>query len=314
MLSTVRRCAARNLAMVLLGAAALVALPTAAMADDPPVSCTPPAVAQWRDDGTFICRVPGGTTTPEPEGPGGGGSSVPTCDLAAAPPPQAHIEDEVLSGPYCSGTQFCVTTELVIPYAGAQGERPNEDSETRHRFCSSGGTYTLVETWWSDDEEEGPTLIERALSAVGQIDLATPTLGTSPAVRTLVGLDTWFWAGGAAPSASGSAFDLVATATFSSMTVTPGDGSAAFSCPLTTTAAAAATSCRHEYRRASNGGSATVGGRPAFRASVALVYDLVFTIGGNEVTVPGAPATLEAPVSSTDLRVDEVQSIVTEVR
>lgn len=298
--------------LALIFVAALVALSTSATAAP---SCTPPAVVEWLPGGGFTCTIPESETTPGSTTPGGedGGPAAPTCNLAAAPTPTGIVVGHVLEGPYCVGTRFCVTTDLIVPLALPDGDRPDEDSEARYRWCSTGFDYTLESSWWTG-EDEPPSLLERALTAIGQIDLATPTLRTSPSGRTLVTLDTWFWAGGATQTASGSAFDLVATATFRSMTVDPGDGSGAVTCPLTTTAAAASSDCRHTYRRASHRGSTTVGGRPAYRASVTLVYDLAFTIGGNQVTVPGAPTALEAPVSSAAIRVDEVQSIVTEVR
>ncbi|GAA3541509.1 hypothetical protein AFL01nite_25010 [Aeromicrobium flavum] len=313
MLNRVRRVMIALVVSVLTCAGTLIALSLAASPASAAPSCVPPAVIKWIGVSEYECVIPApepspGTTNPGGENPG---SPQPTCDLPAAPAPTS-LGDHVLEGPYCQGTRFCVTTDLVVPLALPDGEPPNEDSEARYRWCSSGGTYQLEESWWTG-EEEPPSLLERALSAIGQINLATPTLNTSPTGRTLVSLDTWFWAAGASPSATGSAFDLVATATFSSMTVDPGDGSGTISCPLTTTRAAAESDCSHAYRRMSSGGTATVGGRPAYSASVRLVYDLSFTVGGNAIVVPGAPATLEAPLDSAAIRVDEVQSIVTDV-
>jgi len=298
--------------LAVLFAAALVALSaTPAQADG---DCVPPAVLEMQPDGTFSCTIPGGGGTPGGETPGGQdpGAPQPSCDLAAAPAPSGQVAENLLEGPYCLGERFCVTTSVFVPMANPEGDAPTEDSEGRIRWCSTGADYQWESAWWTG-ENEPPSLLERARTAIGQIDLATPTLRTSPTGRTLVSLDTWFWAGGATQTASGSAFDLVATATFASMSVDPGDGSGAFSCPLTTTREAAQSDCRHAYRRASVGGSASVGGRPAHSASVRLVYDLAFTVGGTPVVVPGAPTTLEAPLASAPIRVDEVQSIVTEV-
>ncbi|MCD9155085.1 hypothetical protein [Aeromicrobium duanguangcaii] len=312
MLSRSRHLIAVISGLAVFFAATLVALSaTAARADD---DCDPPAVLDMQPDGTFSCTIPGGTGNPGSETPGGEGPGAPqpSCDLAAAPAPTGQVAESIIDGPYCVGERFCVTTSVFVPMANPPGEPPNEDSEGRLRFCSSGLEYQWESAWWTG-EEEPPTLLERARTAIGQIDLATPTLRTSPSGRTLVRVDTWFWATGASTSESGSAFDLVATATFASMSVDPGDGSGAFSCPLTTTSDAAASDCLHRYRRASLGGGATVDGRPAYRASVRLVYDLSFTVGGTPVVVPGAPTTLEAPVATAAIRVDEVQSIVTGV-
>ncbi|MTB88539.1 hypothetical protein H9L21_13830 [Aeromicrobium senzhongii] len=313
MLIHVRRAIVAIAVGALAFAGALVAMSSSATAAAP--TCVPPAVVKWVGVSQYVCVIPADEPSPGATTPGGEDSSgpgAPSCDLAAAPAPSGLVAEHLLEGPYCLGTRFCVTTDLIVPLALPDGEPPNEDSEERYRWCSTGGAYQLESSWWTG-ENEPPSLLERALSAIGQIDLATPTLSTSPTGRTLVTLDTWFWASGASTSATGSAFDLVATATFASMSVDPGDGSGAFSCPLTTTRAAAESDCRHAYRRASLGGSTSVEGRPAYSASVRLVYDLSFTVGGTPVVVPGAPTTLEAPVASAPIRVDEVQSIVTEV-
>lgn len=312
MLTGTRRGVVAITVLGLAFAAALLSVSVSAEAEE--YDCVPPDIVRALPGGAFECITVVTDETPGPTAPGGGdsGPAEPTCNLAAAPAPSAHIAPHVLEGPYCSGTRFCVTTELVIPFGHPEGDRPTEDSEARYRFCSSGGNWSLESSWWTG-EDEPPSLLERARSAIGRIDLATPTLNTSPSGRTLVGLDTWFWAAGASTTATGSALDLVATATFRSMSIDPGDGAGAITCPLTTTRAAARSDCRHTYRRASLGGSATVGGRPAHSASVRLVYDVNFTVGGNPITVPGAPTTMEAPAASAVIRVDEVQSIVTEV-
>lgn len=280
--------------------------PVVAADSDPPV-CNPPAIPV-SDGGTgYTCTIPGSGDDDDNGGEGGGD---PLCDINKGPNPYA---DKNPSGNFCMGTKTCVNIDLFAPLALPDGEPPNEDSKARVLMCyATFGGMDIIRTFWTDDDE--PSLLEQAMTAVGNIDLGTGTIRISPNTRTLVNLDTWFWMTGRQQVVTGSsAFGLVAIATFRNMTVKTGDGSSK-NCGWTTTEAAAKASCFYEYRHSSRNGTESVGGRPAYRVEVTAVYDLTFEIAGRPTAIQGAPTTLDAPAASAALRVDEVQSRVTKVR
>jgi len=300
------------IAALIAGTFVGVVAPASSASAGPP-ACPPPSVNEYLGNGAYsACHPPAGGNDPETPPAEGGGNGTPTCNLNMS---GGSLPGKADRGPnFCIDTDTCFNTGQVVPMAPPVGEPPNEDSEARMTWCyTMFGTLENVRTFWSDDEEP-PTRLQQAQEAIGNIDLGTPALATSPTGRTLVNLDTWFWMDGARDNVTGSsAFGLVAIATFRSMSVNPGDTSGSFGCPLVTSADEAEESCFHEYRRASNRGSATVGGRPAYQASVTAVYDLRFEVNGTSVSVPGAPATLDAAPADAAVRVDEVQSRVTAI-
>jgi hypothetical protein len=241
-----------------------------------------------------------------------GQPAPPTCDLAGAG--GTDYADKNRTANFCIDDDVCFTIDHFAPLKMPAGDKPNEDSKARVTMCYDGimGPPGVRRIFWSDDEE--PSLLEQAQTAIGQIDLGTPRIQVSPAGRTLVNLDTWFWTTGQQRTATGSsAFGLVAIATFRSMSVDPGDGTGSFACGWTTSADEAKQSCHHEYRRASVRGPESVGGRPAYGVRVTAVYDLRFEMDGAPITVNGAPLTLDAPPAQAAVRVDEVQTRVTGV-
>ncbi len=247
--------------------------------------------------------TPGGT----PGQPGDSGSSEPTCDLDSVQPSEY---DKNRTANFCSGTEVCYTRDLLPPLALPAGEPPNKDSVARSTMCSDGATTRAARVFWSDDEEP-PTPLEQARTAIDALDFTTPTVGVSPAARTLVNLDTWFWLEDVQPEVTASAFTVTATARLRTMTVDPGDGSGTFACnPVPTTAAAAAESCLKQYRKASVRGGASVDGRPAYEATVTTLYDLSFTLGGDPTTIAGAPTTIDGLPATVAVRVDEAQTVV----
>jgi len=275
--------------------------------------CVPPAEWKWVS-GTYACVIPGGGDPGQPGDPGDGGGGTPappTCDLEGRGGSESNAGNP--SPLYCIGTDVCYDADHTgPPLEPPEGEKPNEDSEPRVTWCYDGimGPPGVHRIFWSG-EEEIPSTYEQAMQAIGRIVLPTPDIHISPANRSIVNLDTWFWAEGLPPTESGSsAFGLVAYADFDRLVVDPGDGTGTLSCTATTSAAAQAD-CHHEYVRSSVRGSARVEGRPAFAVSAEAVYALRFEVGGNEVPVPGAPTTLTSPTATAALRVDEVQSVVT---
>lgn len=264
-------------------------------------------------DGSIQCTKyaeTGGPGTPGTPGGNDGSTSPPPCDLDGAGGTDYSDNDR---GPnFCMGTNVCFTTGQVIPFKPPEGKPPKEDSVAKMDWCYDGimGPPSLVRTYWSGQDDEPPSLLIQAQTAVAQLDFTAPAVGISPAGRTLVNLDTWFWAEGLQTKVTATAFTLVATADIKSMTVDPGDGTGPFACtPIATTAAEAQKSCLHEYRRSSRVGSAMVDGRPAFTATVTTVYGLTFTNGGEVIPIPGAPTTIEGPPATAAVRVDEVQTL-----
>ncbi|MFD1826515.1 MULTISPECIES: hypothetical protein [Mumia] len=272
--------------------------------------CTPPAVAEWTGLG-YKCVIPGGGGPGQPGDPGDGGTPAePTCDVSGMSPDDWAGRKP--SAVYCVGANPCIDVVALPPVALPDGEKPNEESEARVQVCLINGMHQWGAAYWSDDEPEVPSLLEQALEAVGNIDLATPVIQISPQNRTIVNLDTWFWATGQQQNQTGSsAFGLVAIATFEHLVVTTGDGTT-LTCEAASTREEAQTNCRHAYNRASVGGSESVDGRPAYAVTAESVYSLSFEVNGTPVAnIEGAPATLTSPTATAALRVDEVQSVVT---
>ncbi len=235
--------------------------------------------------------------------PGGGGQHQPTCTLV---PP----------GTWCNGTTPCYTEDWHPPYVLPEGDPPKPDTPALVDLClQSGGYYIAVRIYWaSEGEPPPPSLQDQARTATGQLSLALPALSTSPTRRTLVNLPTWFWIEGGDPEQVGSsAFGLRAIATVSSLDIATGDGTT-ITCPWTTSSTEAETSCDYTYRRASNDGTATQDGRPADTVSATSTWDIRFELNGVNVTIPGAPTTLQGPASTAVLRVAESQSVVTDTR
>ncbi len=314
MLNRTRSRAAALVATLLVAAGLAVVVPTSAAVANP--TCTPPAQASYDPgSGQYSCTVPGGGTPGTPGGGGGGGEPAePTCDLEGFGELGATYAEHDPRGPYCMGSNICWDTEVFPPMANPAGEKPSEEAEARIRWCQPSIFGPPSSTaYWSEDDDV-PSQLEQAQEAIGNIDLGQPTVNVSPAARTLVNLDTWFWVTGQQEQVSGSsAFGLVAIATFRSLSVNPGDGSDGIRCPFTASRGAAERDCFYTYKASSRRGGAEVNGRPAFRATARIVYDLRFEVGGNEVTVAGAPTTLEGPVGAVSVRVDEVQSTVTDI-
>ncbi|MCW2824567.1 MAG: hypothetical protein JWQ91_1484 [Aeromicrobium sp.] len=289
--------------------AVVLIAPSAEAADGP--TCDPPAVISFPASGGYVCTIPGGGGGAG--GGGGGGSNEPQCDLSYNEGAYLGLSPDS-SGNYCKGTTTCFNVAHFTPHPMPDGDKPNKDSKARIEFCFTTPFDTTVERiYWTDDEEP-PSLLEQALTAIGQIAITPPTVNVSPSGRTLVNLDTWFWVTGTQREATGSsAFGLVAIATLRSLTIDPGDGTGSFTCPWTATKEDAERDCYHEYRRASLRGSASVDGRPAYAVTARTVYDLRFEVNGSPSRIPGAPTTLEGPPGQTAVRVDEVQTTVKRV-
>ena len=220
---------------------------------------------------------------------------------------------------FCIGTRACYTTPTMPPLLLATGPKPQPDSVSMTDWCGMPrgvyGTTGPFRTYWSDSGKPAvPPLAAQATEATGNLDLALPTLKTSPVDRTLVTVPTWIWVSGAQATQTGSsAFGLVAVATIESLQVTTGDGGT-LTCPWTTSQQQAATDCQHVYTQASYDGTASWEGRPAYAVSASATWAVHFEMNGVAINIPGAPTTLTGPDTTAVLRVDEVQTIVTDAR
>lgn len=228
---------------------------------------------------------------------------MPLCDLSTP---------TVESGArlYCMGTTACYdSTTVAILNPPDPATQPAPDTKWHTRLCMTNGTWDPTAQW--DGQAAEPTLAVQAIEAIGKISLPTPTLRFNPTNRTLVNLDTWFWAERLTTKVlqGSSAFGLIAYATPDGLEVDPGDGSGVFPCQWVTTKS---DSCAYRYRRSSLGGTAFGhNGRPAYPATATATWTLTFENYGDPIPAPaGAPLTLDTQASAAVV-VDEVQTIVT---
>ena len=243
----------------------------------------------------YICS----TTDPGSDGPGGGDSGggyvPPTCEY------------EGVWNDFCRGDDACfINDPAAVQDTEENGldesTKPNEDSYAVYWECRrpDGSTYELY--YWNDDQPT-VTIEDRIRSAIGRLELPDIEASFSPPTRTLVNLDTWWWAEGA-PAATirgTEALGMVAVAEPRGLQVETGDGTS-LSCPMSVTASDV---CTHVYRRAGD-----------YTASVSIVYDLSFELNGTSIgsdQIPEEFRTLTVD-DDVDVPVREVQTRVTKVR
>ena len=231
-----------------------------------------------------------------------GGQTEPACGLVAP-------------ATFCMGETPCYYKENVVPYAPPRSKPPKKGSDWRVRMCISPltGGFLGEAVWLDENEPQPPSLQEQAQTAFGQLQVPGATLTFNPTTRTLVSLDTWFWAQGLASGdiTGSSAFGLVAIATPDHLELTPGDGSGSMNCDWVTTKS---DTCSYAYPRSSAGnGTTTVDGQGAYAANGQAVWDVAFEMNGNPVNIPGAPTELRGPQMNAAVRVVESQSLVTNV-
>ncbi len=305
MLSTIPRQPVRRgrpLASILLFGLLLVFLP---------VLVASPAAAEgehceYDEQGQYHCTQPGTPGEPGTPGDPGGGTSQPTCTLGG-------------QYTFCVGTNACYYEDWHPPFVLPEGPKPGDDAQPILRWCLPGGYGVfgppgLEIIWIGGDAPLPPSLAQQAQTAIGQIDLVLPDLLTSPTERTVVNLPTWFWLDGANSEQVGtSAFGLRAIATVKDIVVDTGDGSS-ITCPWVSSSAAAEDSCSYTYDRASRDGGASWQGRPAYEVAAHATWSLRFEMNGVNIVIPGAPTVLDGPSSTSVLRVDEVQSVVSDAR
>lgn len=230
----------------------------------------------------------GGSTT-SPGHPGGGGHE-PTCDLVAP-------------ATFCQGATPCYIKDVVTPFAPPPGPPPEGmgPGDWHVVMCLRGGAWMGTAVW--DTEPQPPSLFEQAQTAYGKLTAPSATLAFNPPARTIVNIQTWFWADGLTDQAitGSSAFGLVAIAEPDHLLVDPGDGSGELACPWTV---AASEACEYQYSRSSLAGT--------FPATAQAAWTVRFELGGTRINIPGAPTRFLGPTMSTAVDVDEIQTVVTD--
>lgn len=292
--------APRRVLPLLLGAvvaSVLVALgtSTAAVADDCPRVVIDP-------DGTThlenCVTIPGGGDGGD--GGGGGGGNAPACEFTG-------IWDE-----FCRGTAPCYkfdpanlqNDDYVRESLGQDlAEKPSDSDHLIYVSClPPGGERQDLYYWASEFEGETVSIRDRLLSAYAQLPLPAITPVFNPPTRTLVNLDTWWWAQGAQTTEARSpeALGLVAIAAPDKMTVTA--GAQTVTCPIVATRS---DECVMVFRRAGD-----------YDATVTVSYAVRFEIGGQPFTVPGGNEDVLTASRSAQVQVPvrEVQTLVERTR
>jgi hypothetical protein len=233
-----------------------------------------------------------------------GGSSAPSCDIASASP-----------ATFCWGSNPCYYKESVVPFDHPATPPPTPDAAWRVRYClesdQSGISAWVPLALWMGQEAPPPSMVDQALEATGRIELPSSVLSFNPTARTLVNLDTWFWAEGleVRELRGTGAFGLVAVAAPAGLEITPGDGSPMRTCPW---AIAKSDRCAYAYQHSSVGGSVLgLDGRAAYQASGRAVWTLRFELDGAPVLIDGAQTRLPGRLMNAPVVVAEVQTLVT---
>lgn len=263
-------------------ASARTCVKTAQVWNQDTLSYSTKCVEYSSDDGT------GGTD----ETDGSTGPSEPSCSMLAP-------------ATFCRGTAPCYVKDVVTPFAPPKSKPPKPDADWHVVMCLRTDLGIAGQTAWSGTAEwigtepQPPSLQEQARTAYGNLKLPAATLDFNPPTRTVVKVPTWFWAQGltATELTGSSAFGLVAIATPSELSLTPGDGSAQLACDWVT---AEADTCSYTYRHSGT-----------FTASAEATWKVRFEMNGTRINIPGAPTSISSPQWTAVVPVYEVQSTVT---
>ncbi|GAA2059097.1 hypothetical protein GCM10009757_39930 [Streptomyces cheonanensis] len=283
---------ARGLAVAALAVGLVYAVAQDARADTQDPDCYKPGGSGKL---IYVCHVPGGEESGNGggSGGGGGGSSQPSCDLSLAGEG---------SNRWCEGEYACwaniPSAAYPTPDTWPEGQ-PSEDSVYIYKNCQNAEGDGYDEWGWhTPQEEQGPSLQERAMMAFGQLNTPEFSLAFSPPGHSIIYIDTWWWAEGAPAGEirGSSALGVVAVGTPSHIEVDPGDGSGVMTCDFVTSESDA---CSYTYSRA---GDYTTSGR--------LVYDVHFEYDGSRLELPGLPDSLESGWQESGITVTESQAVV----
>ncbi|MET0931937.1 MAG: hypothetical protein ABWX74_20650 [Aeromicrobium sp.] len=219
---------------------------------------------------------------------GGGGTAQPSCELRPGDNVCIKGKSCLLNDP-AKNSEEDVADELPPKPEG-------DDWHVAYRSCEG---ETGIGTWyWSRDTE--PTPEELATTAFNQLKTPAYTVTFNPPTRTLVNLDTWWWAEGPdVEPITASAGSVTATAGPDRLEVDPGDGSGVMSCPFVTKRSDA---CSYTYLRSSKG--------DGYPARMRLVYSVSFTDGGAALDVAGLPTELSSDWGAVTVPVREAQTLV----
>ncbi|WP_432051476.1 hypothetical protein [Streptomyces xiamenensis] len=253
------------------------------------------------EDGTldYLCTEtrPGGEGSGGSDGDGGSGNTVPPCDLSLISMYEGADEQ------YCMGQNACWVNNPTVQYPTPDTwpeEPPTEDAVYVYRSCvgPDGAVVSEGYTWYTGPEDEGPSLEELALQALGSLSTPDFSLAHSPPRNSIIYIDTWWWADGPSNGeiSSGAALGVVAVGTPSHIEVDPGDGSGVMTCDFVT---AESDACSYTYDRA---GDYTSRGR--------LVYDVHFEQNGSPLDIAGLPDSLESGWQESAITVAESQAVV----
>lgn len=232
-------------------------------------------------------------------GNGSGGNATPSCTY------------DGIWNQFCRGSKPCYSNDPSFlqdeDYARESTtpglpEKPSPDDHLIFVSCLPPGGEREDQYFWSSQFEEGVSTRDRLLAAYGALTLPDVTPVFNPPVRTLVNLDTWWWAegGSSAPVVGTEALGLVAIADPQSMIVTAGGQTV--TCPVVTTRS---DDCTMTFRRAGD-----------YPAEMRVTYTVRFELGGQPFTVPGGNDDVLTVESTDDVTVPvrEVQSRVTAAR
>lgn len=279
-------------------AAAVIAFGAVSVAASPATAAVKLCQVKVGTEITYVAcdSVPGGDGTP-----GGGGSGpAPECELSTSYPT------------YCKsdGVACLLNDPAKNPQEAVEddaGPKPEGDEEYHiaYESCSDGSGrdwfWTTGETISTED---------LALQAFGKLTFTPFTMTFNPANRTIVNLDTWWWAQGASTETlvGSAAAGVRALAAPDRMEIDPGDGSGVMSCEFVT---AKSDACSYRYTKASVRGSARdADGKAAYAARMRLVWAVSFEQNGSPIEVDGLPTTFSSPWEESPVVVREIQTVV----
>jgi hypothetical protein len=135
---------------------------------------------------------------------------------------------------------------------------------------------------WVRQAPAPPTMVERSRAAYGRLEAPVATLAFNPTKRTLVNLDTWFWAQ-----------DLTEQQIRGTSALGWSRWRPPRRHPERRSTTARSERCKHVYRRSSVGASARgLDGVPAYQATAVATWSVHFELDGSRVPIDGAETEL----------------------
>lgn len=256
-----------------------------------------PGVSQYVN----ICETPGEDDDGEDDGSddGEGEWEGPSCDLGHDP-----------YNEFCWDEKACYAD---IPSPLAEEDWPDKGRPSETAIFTSFACIVppdgepLHEFGWIDPYRY--SLPDQGWAALGKLETPAFTLGFEPAGLAYVGADTTFEVDGIGDGeiVGTEAGSLQAVGSFRHVELKPGDDAEVLECdnePGT-------DDCVHVYLETSHDEpAADLDGRGSYTAQARLVYDVTYLMGGEPVSLPGVPDTLESPWNGTVVPVGEIQVLV----